>query len=427
LSTPDRVGSGGPAPGPGGWGITIVSDLHLSLGCNRGHHAGHLLHDVGFARFLAHVRGRAGEQRSSWRLVILGDLVDLPDAEAPPAETITVLTEVAAAHPGLFGAVGEFLAAGMQVDVVAGNHDLALLRRAVRARFADLIAAAAGGPNRPAGITFHPWIYHLPGVLYAEHGHQHHDINAVPALLGLDGTDDRRPASQPLVAELRRYRRRLRERRTRASRIAALVGAGYESLRYAGALARRARVLSSPELARQRAAYRLSTLRGYAAEVGIAHDALVGIDELSVASPWSIAGRLLRTWVLGPAGRAAAGLLPLRGQRQGPLWQVGDRAAYLRRACPAIHGVLRAAGQAVPYYVFGHTHHPEDLALLDGSARYLNTGTWELAGMPVDAAVPASAGTFVEITGGPGTTVPVARLLRWNDEVGRPEALAGTD
>jgi hypothetical protein len=428
LSAPHQAGAGGPASDSGRWGITIVSDLHLSVRCDQGHDAvGHVLHDAGFARFLEYVRRRATEQNSSWRLVSLGDLVDLPDVEAPPAESIAVLTQVAAGHPRLFGAVGAFLADGMQVDVVAGNHDLALLRRAVRARFADLIAAAAGGVNGPAGITFHPWIYHLPGVLYAEHGHQHHDINAVPAVLGLDGTDDRRPAGRPLVAELRRYRKRLRERRTRASRMAALVGAGYESVRFAGALARRARVLSSPELARQRAAYRLSTLRGYAAEVGIAHDALVGIDELSVASPWSIAGRLLRTWVLGPAARAAAGLLPLGGQRQGPLWQVGDRAAYVRRACPAIHGVLRAAGQAVPYYVFGHTHHPEDLALLDGSARYLNTGTWQLAGLPAGAAGPASAGTFVEVSGGPRTTVPVARLLRWNDEAGRPEALVGAD
>jgi hypothetical protein len=426
LSTLDRAGDSGRAPDPVRWGITIVSDLHLSLGCNRGDNAGgHILHDAGFARFLGHVRRRAAEQRRSWRLVILGDLVDLPGAEAPPAEAITVLTQVAAGHPELFGAIGELLAAGMQVDVVAGNHDVALLRRAVRERFADLVLAAAGDSGVTAGISFHPWIYHLPGVLYAEHGSQYHDINAMPALLGLDGWDDHRPAGRPLTADLARYRRRLRARRAEQSWPAALLGGGLESLRFAAALARHARALSGPELARRRAAYRGSTLRRYAAEVGIAHDALVGIDELSVASAWSIASRLLRTRVLGPAARAAPSLLPRDRRRHGPRWQPADRAAYLRSAWPPIHRLLRAAGQAVPYYVFGHTHHPEELALPDGSARYLNAGTWVSASLPGGRPAPASVGTFVEITGGPGTTAPVARLLRWNDEAGRPEALTG--
>jgi UDP-2,3-diacylglucosamine pyrophosphatase LpxH len=424
LSTLDQVGNGGRASDPGRWGITIVSDLHLSLACNSGNNTGgHTLHDAGFARFLGHLRHRAAEQRSGWRLVILGDLVDLPDAQAPPAETITMLTQVAAGHPGLFGAVGEFLAAGMQVDVVTGNHDVALLRRAMRERFTDLVLAAAGDSSVMAAIRFHPWIYHLPGVLYAEHGSQYHDINAMPALLGLDGSDDHRPAGRPLATDLARYRRRLRERRAEQSWPAALLGGGQESLRFAAALARRGRALSGPELARQRAAYRGSTLRQYAAEVRIAHDALVGIDELSVASAWSIAGRLLRTWVLGPAARAGSGLLHLDRRRHGPLWQPADRAAYLRSAWPAIHRLLRAAGQAVPFYAFGHTHHPEELALPDGSARYLNAGAWVSAGVPEGRPARASAGTFVEITGGPGTTAPVARLLRWNDEAGQPEAL----
>jgi UDP-2,3-diacylglucosamine pyrophosphatase LpxH len=426
LSTLDRVGNGGRAPDPGRWGITIVSDLHLSLGCNRDHNTGgHVLHNAGFARFLGHVRRRAAERRSGWRLVILGDLVDLPDAQAPPAGTTTMLTQIAAGHPELFGAVGAFLDAGMQVDVVAGNHDVALLRRAVRERFADLVLAAAGDSSVTAGIRFHPWIYHLPGVLYAEHGSQYHDINAMPALLGLDGSDDHRPPGRPMATELARYRRRLRERRAEQSWLAAQLGGGMESLRLAAALARHARALSGPELARLRAAYRVSTLRRYAAEVGITHDALVGIDELSVASAWSVAGRLLRARVLGPAARATAGLLPLDRRRHGPLWQPADRAAYLHSAWPTIHRLLRAAGQAVPFYVFGHTHHPEELALPDGSARYLNAGTWASAGLPEGRPAPASAGTFVEITGGPGTAAPVARLLRWNDEAGQPEALTG--
>jgi UDP-2,3-diacylglucosamine pyrophosphatase LpxH len=422
MSTLGRSGYGERGPGRRSWGVTIVSDLHLSRHCDP-HHAGHDLHDAGFARFLDHVRRRAAERCSNWRLVILGDLVDLPDAGAPPGEAIAELTRVATGHPQLLRAVGAFMAAGLQIDVVAGNHDVALLRSAVRERLAELIPAGDGGTGVPGSMAFHPWIFHIPGVLYAEHGSQYHDITAVPALLGLDGGKDRRPAGQPLIAELERYRGRLRERRTRPGQAAALVGAGQESLRFAAVLARQALALSGPELARRRDRYHGLTLRQYATQVGITHDTLVGIDDLTAASAWSIATRLVRTWVVGPSVRAARNLSVGRGRSPDPLWQPADRAAYLRSAWPAIHHLLRAAGQAVPFYVFGHTHHAEELPLVDGTARYLNTGTWK---MSPERTAPAP-GTFVEITGEPGTIEPVAKLLRWNDELGHPQALSPVD
>jgi hypothetical protein len=103
---------------------------------------------------------------------------------------------------------------------------------------------------------------------------------------------------------------------------------------------------------------------------------------------------------------------------------VSDRAAYLYRAWPAIDGALRAAGQAVPYYVFGHTHLAEERPLGGGDARYLNTGTWSAAVPRGDPASPAPCRfTFVEITDGPGGSGPAARLLRWNDEERRREAV----
>jgi hypothetical protein len=307
----------------------------------------------------------------------------------------------------------------MQVDVVAGNHDVALLRRAVRERFADLVLAAAGDSSVTAGIRFHPWIYHLPGVLYAEHGSQYHDISAVPALLGVDGAEDRQPGGQPLIAELERYRGQLRDRRTRASEAAALLGVGQESLRFAAVLARQTLALSGRKQAHRREHYHGLTLRRYAAQIGIAHDALVGIDDLTAASAWSIGARLTRTWVVGPCVRAARNLAVGPGRSRDPLWwQPADRAAYLRRAWPAVHRRLHAAGQAVPFYVFGHTHCAEALSLPDGTARYLNAGTWQMSRQRT-ASPP---GTFVEITAGPGAVEPVATLLRWNDEAGRPQA-----
>jgi hypothetical protein len=419
LRTTDRASNGQPRSGPGPWGITIVSDLHLSRHCDP-HHVDHELHDAGFARFLDHVRRRAAERGGHWRLVILGDLVDLPDARASTAEAVAELTRVAAGHPRFVAAVGAFLAAGLQVDVVAGNHDIGLLRTGVRERLAKLLLAGGEDTGLRAGLAFHPWIFHVPGVLYAEHGSQYHDITAVPALLDLDGTDDRRPSGWPLVAELERYRSGLRERRARARGVAALAGVGQESLRYAAILTRQALALSGPELARRRERYHAVALRQYADQVRIAHHALVGIDALTAASAWSIGARLVRTWVLGPSARAARSLLASRGRRCGPFWRPADQAAYLRRAWPAIHRVLGAAGQAVPFYVFGHTHLAEALPPAGDTARYLNTGTWRaLTGRSAPA-----PGTFVQITGEPGATGPVATLLRWNDELGRPEALS---
>jgi UDP-2,3-diacylglucosamine pyrophosphatase LpxH len=419
MSTMHEAGSSRRKPDRDGWGITIVSDLHLSRRCHRQRHHGadHILHDEGFARFLGYLRKRAAERCSSWRLVVLGDLVDLPGG-ASPAEAVAELTRIAEVHPRLFEAVGESLAAGVWVDVVAGNHDIALLRPAVQERLSDLALATAGSGVR-ARITFHPWILHVPGVLYAEHGSQYHDINAVPALLGLDGTEDPWPAGRPLAAELERYQHDLRERRARVGRTAALFGAGHQSLRFAGAVARQALALSGPEAARRRQAYQTLTLRRYATEVGIPHHALVDIDQLSVASARSIGSRLARTWVVGPSARAARSMLPLRGQRRGPLWQPADRAADLRSAWTAIHRILRAVNQAVPFYVFGHTHHPEERPLADGTARYLNAGAWVWTGQSAPA-----PGTFVEITGEPGAIRPVAKLLRWNDETGGPEAVS---
>jgi UDP-2,3-diacylglucosamine pyrophosphatase LpxH len=417
VSATGWVGNG--ESGPGRWGITIVSDLHLSGHCDP-HHAGHDLHEAGFARFLDDVRRRAAERASTWRLVILGDLADLPDASAPPAKAITELTRVSSGHPQLFEAVGAFLAAGLRVDVVAGNHDVALLHSAVRKRLADLLSAGDGGAGVPASIAFHPWIYHIPGLLYAEHGSQYHDITAVPGLLGLDGAEDRQPAGEALIVELERYRRRLNKRRTRAFKAAALMGAGEESLRFAAVLARQVLALSGPELAHRREQYHDLTLRRYAAQVGIAHDALVGIDDLTAASAWSIGTRLARTWLVGPGIRAMRNLSVGRGLSLGSLWQPADRAAYMRSAWPAVHRLLSAARQAVPFYVFGHTHHAEELLSMDGTARYLNTGAWQMS----TERTAAAPGTFVEITGEPGAMQPVARLLRWNDEEGRREILS---
>ena len=58
-----------------------------------------------------------------------------------------------------------------------------------------------------------------------------------------------------------------------------------------------------------------------------------------------------------------------------------------------------------------------------GDARYLNTGTWSAVPRGDPASPAPCRFTFVEVTDGPAGSAPAARLLRWNDEERRREAV----
>jgi UDP-2,3-diacylglucosamine pyrophosphatase LpxH len=394
--------------------VVLVSDLHLAGGGM----ADDRVVDPGgaFARFLGDLGRRAADQQRPVRLVILGDFLELPRFDPAAAgladragfeQAVTLgLERIAVGHPEVFGALADLVSGGSAVDIVPGNHDIALLHRSAQERLRELLAAAVGDGVR-ARIAFHPWIYHQPGVLYAEHGHQYHDLNAVPLLLASWSAEDPSLLYRPPAFELESYRAAARSSPNAAG----------QRLCYLVALLGQVLALSSPRFARQRAAYRQRILHGYAEQVGIAHRALVAIDQLSEATAWSIAWRLTRTWLVTPAVRA----LPAQARSPRSAWLASNRAAYLHRAWPAIHAALEAEGQAVPFYIFGHTHLAEKRQLPGGRVCYLNTGTWSPAVPP-----PPAPGrfTFVEVTHGSPARGPVARLLRWDDNERRPEAVA---
>jgi hypothetical protein len=78
-----------------------------------------------------------------------------------------------------------------------------------------------------------------------------------------------------------------------------------------------------------------------------------------------------------------------------------------------IHKLLRAYGQDVRFYVFGHAHQATILPLLPESniPCYLNTGTWT---KNLAHAANHEDFTFVEITRDVHNKKQ-ARLLRWHD------------
>lgn len=369
--------------------LVLVGDLHLGGG-PQGAAVGPGFRDPfdqdeAFAELLDHLRRRPAGR--PYRLVLLGDTFDFLRVPVTgdrtglyardDAEAVGQLDRIHAAHRTVFAGLARSLAAGAGVDVVAGNHDVELARPAVRARVRALLRDQHGcPPDALASMRFHPWGYHVPGLLYAEHGNHYHDINTFRRPLHpfrREGLLERPPAAR--LGGVRRLA---------SGRPAA--GGARDAL--ADLLPRR------PLGAVARSAYG-SVLRGYADELGLAADVVARLHEMGGTSVPRIARRLLRSRLAG-----------------GPSYP-----DQLPRVAAAVHGVLSSRGQAASFYVFGHVHVARHLRLPGTSACYLNTGTWSAEG-----AAPAQC-TWVEVSRAEGG-LPRATLSRW---AGGPVALPGPD
>jgi UDP-2,3-diacylglucosamine pyrophosphatase LpxH len=342
--------------------IVVVSDLHLGAHDD-------VSYAEAFARFLDHHRD------ANIELLVLGDALDV--LEARPRATGTrrpidtsdaaardTLDWIARRHGAFFAAVGRFAADGHRVHVVPGNHDIELVRVPVQERFRELAGAA---------VTFHPWIFLEPGLLYAEHGHQHHDVNSIATLLRPEQPRHPDRLDLPLASHLVEGR-----------------------LRFLVHAARHAATLSGPGLARRRAAYRRDVLTPEIVTVDLDAETLVALDRVAETTVPAMARRLLRRAVHRRPARPT------------------QRGGYLHRAAAAIDGVLRGAGAEVPHLVFGHTHIAERFPVGTATGpEYLNGGTWSPF-IPRDL---RTGGTFTFVRVSPDTG---ARILRWDDATGRP-------
>ncbi len=322
--------------------IALLSDLHLACG----------EHDP-FAEDdrLAEAIGQllSGAPDTPLRLVLLGDTFDFPAVSlpgrrtspaTPPSDAVRKLDRIIAAHPLVFAALRDLLAAGHRIDLVAGNHDMELSMPAVQVRLRQAL---------PGAVEVHPWMLYLPGVLYAEHGQQHHDVNRFPGL-AVEHPEPDRPLLVPpgsYLDTLVHLRRRAPSASTPALAVlAARMGIGL--LSGLVRLARAERHRSEREL-----------LLDSTTLAGLPSGAVVAIDRLAAATPASITRR--------------AAVVAARRFRH----PSGAVVPYMQAAAQAVHRVLEAEGAAVPFYLFGHTHVAADVPLSDGvTARYLNPGTW---------------------------------------------------
>jgi hypothetical protein len=179
----------------------FLNDLHLAAGFNaaegRSSQGESFFYDSIFARFLAFHISQVRSNGHSLHLVLLGDIFDFLRIESPsppqyrysldnsPAIAAQKLRRIAAGHPEFFQALGRLLDAGGFLELLPGNHDLELIRQPVQSIFKELLVKNCQNPFQEQQIRFHPWVLYVPGVLYAEHGQQHHFINTFPHLLHL--------------------------------------------------------------------------------------------------------------------------------------------------------------------------------------------------------------------------------------------------
>jgi hypothetical protein len=352
--------------------ILILSDLHMSAGPHDP-----FARDVEASGFLVAQarRAAAGEEL---RLVLLGDLFDFllvppracagtPAApESGERDALRRLERIARRHRGVLAALAAFAAAGGQIDLVPGNHDIELRWPAVERRLRGLL-------DEPGErLRVHPWILHIPGVLYAEHGHQHHDINAFATLLWPYAPDAPEHLDLPVGSHLAHL----------------LAHTSYGAWRRRAALAK---VIAGRACDRRRrglvARYRAGGLAEEAARVGLPAATLARIDAVTARNATAMTRRLA---------------LRALGRGRHP-------SAHLHRAAREIHRLLAGEGNAVACYAFGHSHVAERRPMLPGRSQpvYVNAGTWSalergLTGRPCP---------YIELALGPGP--PVVRQLSW--------------
>jgi UDP-2,3-diacylglucosamine pyrophosphatase LpxH len=289
----------------------IVSDLHLGADHPGGRN--------GAAAFRAFLITRVLPAAARVHLVFLGDMFELRDAP----DAARALDDLAAGFPELFATLAECLRRGCRLHLVPGNHDAELS--------GDHLAALLGH-----SIEFHQWFYTVPGVLYAEHGHQHHDLNRFPTLL----------AAGRYVPPLAAWHQR-----------------GPAGLLRAVITARRG------ERAARSTRYQ-ALIDEYAHRTDLPERLVTEVHRVSGFGVLRTARRLVKR-ALSPRLRARPD-------------------AYLVAAAATIHRLAAAAGQTVPIYAFGHTHHARTVPLGD-DAWYANTGTWcaEIRGDGPDRSDPA--------------------------------------
>ena len=300
----------------------LLSDLHLGVSDDDPRRPGKVLSDF----LLREVLASSGLQQ---HVVFVGDTFELAGLDED--QSLARLESILVRHIDTLRAMEACAAHGVQLHFVCGNHDVELARPAVAASLSSLLS-----PVEPTRVRVHPWFLHVPHVLVAEHGHQHHALHRIPEVLraAVNGTDE---LDLPPLAAWHAH-----PSRSRLSR--------------AGAVARAC-------LASERAERRVRE-PGYG-ELLQTESLRLALDEVAVRD----LARLSRFRTVSALPRTATRIVLAAAGRT----IHGDKAPA---AAGRVVRTLEAHGSGVAWYVSAHTHRALESALEGGSARYINTGTW---------------------------------------------------
>jgi hypothetical protein len=318
-----------------------------------------------------------------------------------------------------------------------------------------------------AGIAFHPWFLHIPGVLYAEHGHQYEAANSFFAplapwrpgqpheidlplgslfVLHLNNDSIQRndPFPDNVKPAMAYFGWVLRSHPLLAMRTLPLY------LRFVALALAKAGSLSLEERLERRRVYREEVLAPAAEQLGLPMETLEEIDRLAQTPTTVSKQRQLRALAgpikpylpaavgaaglyrlmqrLRPANRVVVGIaagLALQAWRERSLMRPTTQpGGYLFAAAQAIDERLREAGAGVPAYIFGHNHTAQQFRLAEAADApwYLNTGTWTpILQQAFDLFADRERLTFVRVTPRAEDGTVDAQLLVWNDAAGRAD------
>jgi UDP-2,3-diacylglucosamine pyrophosphatase LpxH len=176
--------------------LLILSDVHLTDGRAPVAGAEHLVPELEKFLTVHELNHRAG---GHWRLVVNGDLFDFLHVQLQPGESVPFplsrgerargpgtsaekslwkLSRILGANQRTVQALGRFLRAGNEVVLLPGNHDLELYWPEVREAIREALRPHAGDEG-VARLSFKPWFYYEPGLIYVEHGSQFDADNRV--------------------------------------------------------------------------------------------------------------------------------------------------------------------------------------------------------------------------------------------------------
>jgi UDP-2,3-diacylglucosamine pyrophosphatase LpxH len=430
--------------------ILVISDLHLGEDLRPGGaNVSYLRHLVTLERelekFLQHYTTQRLDGRP-WRLVVNGDMIDfmsvmiLPDKDGAAEEgddeedrlyglgfgerqSQKKMERVIARHQGVFKRLGEFVAAGNDLVIVVGNHDVEFHYPSVQRTLVEWLCGLCVGIGADDGeraafagrISFCPWFYYQEDLIYIEHGHQYDEYCSFDYLLhpvapnpqqkalnkksrialsvahaGMRYFANQIPDYDPHTAEHWGFADYMKWGWTQGLRGAVRLAYFY------GLLVWRLVELwySLRGVDAERRLVHHERLRALSAHWKMSEEKLLALDSLRrepvTRRFWKLLAALfIDRMLLGIVALVTAGVLV--GQLHG-LWKAAgalatlvafacvnqalnhirleSSATKLRTATSLIQGLVCA-----PLIVFGHSHTPEKVPLPNG-ATYYNTGTW---------------------------------------------------